>query len=89
MRDGKGVFLALDWAKAFDSISPDAMARALIRFGCPAKLVEIIGEIYKRRSFIVRDNGCSFNKKDQYYGICQGCPLSPFLFYNRNESFVA
>ena len=79
-RDGKGVFLALDWAKAFDSISPAAMTRALIRFGCPSKLVSIISEIYKRRTFVVHDNGCCSEKKTQYYGICQGCPLSPFLF---------
>ena len=41
-RDGKGMFLALDWAKAFNSISPDAMALASKRFGCPTKIVEII-----------------------------------------------
>jgi hypothetical protein len=80
MRDGKGVFLALDWAKVFDSISPDAMARALIRFGCPPKVVAIISEIYKRRTFVVHDNGCCSDRKIQHYGICQGCPLSPFLF---------
>ena len=80
MKDGKGVFLALDWAKAFDSISPETMSRALIRFGCPAKLVWIICEIYKRRTFVVHDSGCCSGKKQQHYGICQGCPLSPFLF---------
>ena len=56
------------------------MTRALIRFGCPSKLVCIISEIYKRRSFVVHDNGCCSDKKTQYYGICQGFPLSPFLF---------
>ena len=80
MRDGKGVFLALDWAKAFDSISPEAMARALIRFGCPTKLVVIIMEIYKWRTFVVHDSGYCSKKRIQHYGICQGCPLSPFLF---------
>ena len=38
MENGKGVFLALDWAKAFDSISLEAMTQALRRFGCPPKL---------------------------------------------------
>ena len=32
MRDGRGTFLALDWAKAFDRIKPDIMLRALTRF---------------------------------------------------------
>ena len=80
MRDGESVFLALDWAKAFDSISPEAMARALIRFGRPTKLVVIIMEIYKRRTFVVHDSGYCSKKRTQHYGICQGCPLSPFLF---------
>ena len=80
MRDGKGVFLALDWAKAFDSISPEALIRALIRFGCPSKLVAIISEIYKRRTFVVHDSGCCSDKKIQHCGICRGCPLSSFLF---------
>lgn len=63
MRDGKGVFLALDWAKAFDSISPETMSRALERFGCPSKLVEIVMEIYKRRLFVVHDTGYCSEKK--------------------------
>ena len=79
-KEGKGVFVPLDWAKAFDSISPEALVRALKRFGCPDKLVNVISSIYENRTFVVRDNGNSSNPKTQHYGICQGCPLSPFLF---------
>ena len=80
MRDGKGVFLALDWAKIFDSISPATMAWALERFGCPSKLVLVMMEVYKRRTFVVHDNGYCSKKRSQQYGICQGCPLSRFIF---------
>lgn len=46
-RDGHAVLLALDWAKAFDSISSAALSQALARFGIPlpfAAMVEAITE---------------------------------------------
>ena len=54
MRNGRGTFLALDWAKAFDSICPEAMTRALLRFGCPPKMVNMATEIYKQRKMGIR-----------------------------------
>eukprot|EP00959_Pyramimonas_sp_CCMP1952_P125062 2614425-Pyramimonas_sp.AAC.1 len=39
-RSGKLVLLALDWAKAFDSVSPTALAQALVRFGTPGHFAE-------------------------------------------------
>jgi len=79
-KDGKLVLLALDWAKAFDSISPDAMMSALMRFGLPRKFVETVQAIYSGRTFTVRDAGQTSCSYEQCFGICQGCPLSPFLF---------
>eukprot|EP00959_Pyramimonas_sp_CCMP1952_P306210 6408546-Pyramimonas_sp.AAC.1 len=40
-KEGAVHLLALDWAKAFDSVSPAAMETSLRRFGCPAKLVDM------------------------------------------------
>ena len=37
--------LALDWAKAFDSIAPDALSDALRRIGVPKKFVKVIEHI--------------------------------------------
>ena len=34
-KNGSGIFLALDWAKAFDSISTQGLLLALRRFGLP------------------------------------------------------
>ena len=79
-KDGQLVLLALDWAKAFDSISPDALMAALKRFGLPYKFVSVVEAIYSRRSFAVRDAGTTSANYEQCFGICQGCPLSPFLF---------
>ena len=79
-KDGKLIFLALDWAKAFDSIAPDALLTALKRFGVTSQMLSVIGAIYSNREFRVQDAGNTSGRHQQHYGICQGCPLSPFLF---------
>ena len=77
---GQLVLLALDWAKAFDSLMPGPMLNALRRFGLPVEFVNMIASIYDSRSFFVRDNNADSNIKSQFAGISQGCPLSPVLF---------
>ena len=79
-KGGKTILLALDWAKAFDSISPDALLGALTRFGIPAEMNEMIRHIYSNRRFHVREAGFESDCHEQFFGISQGCPLSPFLF---------
>ena len=78
-RGGSLHLLALDWRKAFDSIDPSALLDALRRFGLPLQLQNAIAAIYTERVFVVRDAG-STSQVRQWSGICQGCPLSPFLF---------
>ena len=70
----------LDWAKAFDSISPDGLIVAVRRFGIPHGLCSIICAIYSGSKFVVRDAGHTSEPRPQHFGISQGCPLSPFLF---------
>lgn len=79
-RGGSLHLLALDWRKAFDSIDPKALLNALRRFGLPPQLLKTIGAIYSERSFVVSDAGSTSEVRQQRSGICQGCPLSPFLF---------
>ena len=88
VRDGKGTFLALDWAKAFDSISPEAMTRALLRFGCPSKLVEIVTEIYRNRTFEVHDNGHCFNKEKATLWDLSGLPVITISVYHRHDCVI-
>ena len=78
--NGKGIFLALDWSKAFDSIAPDRLADALRRFGIPGPFIGLISNIYAGRQFFVKDMGITSELHNQRFGISQGCPLSPFLF---------
>ena len=49
------IFLALDWAKAFDSISPAGLSNALLRFGIPDEFVNMVNNIYKNRRFLVSE----------------------------------
>ena len=79
-KNGKAILLALDWAKAFDSISPQAWSQALKRFGCPPEFVRMIAAMYSERKFVVSDNGQTSAKHAQEFGISQGFPLSLFLF---------
>ena len=48
-QNGKLIYLALDWAKAFDSISPDALVAALKHFGVPEKMLKVIRSKYTNR----------------------------------------
>lgn len=79
-RDGRLVILALDWAKAFDSMSSEALGSALRRFGIPDGFVSIVQAIFSNRQFLVRDAGHTSAWHSQAFGISQGCPLSPYLF---------
>ena len=79
-RNAKLHMLAIDWRKAFDSINPAALLDALRRFGLPAHVLQVIGSIYTGRNFYVKDSGVTSERRCQNSGICQGCPLSPFLF---------
>ena len=70
--EGRLVFLALDWAKAFDSISPESLVHALLRFGLPSHVCDIVRNICKgikgRRSE-VRDGGHQSRPHAQQFGI--------------------
>ena len=66
------ILLALDWAKAFDSISPMGLKVALKRFGCGDHFVEMISGIHTDRQFVVEDGGCTSAWHQQSFGIPQG-----------------
>ena len=79
-KNEKVIILALDWAKAFDSISPSSLCHALLRFGIDPKITRLIQDIYSNRIFRVQLDGQQSDFHSQHFGISQGCPLSPFLF---------
>ena len=80
LADGKLMMVLLDWRKAFDRVSGEAMLSALRRFGLPPDIVKMIHGIYTDRVFSVSDAGQESKPRVQGSGISQGCPLSPYLF---------
>ena len=46
----------------------------------PDHVIEIVRAIYTNRRFHVSECGVVSELRNQDSGICQGCPLSPFLF---------
>ena len=72
-RHGSISLLALDWAKAFDSINVVSLMDALRRFGIPHDLLEIISNMLDARTFFVNDCGSTSEPRRQRSGISQGC----------------
>lgn len=70
----------LDWAKAFDSVTHDAIQHALIFHGVPEPLVQAVLSLYANPSYQVKESGGLSQPRSQMSGLRQGCPLSPYLF---------
>ena len=79
-RNGSVSLLALDWAKAFDSINPASLLDALRRAGLPEAFLQMIDGMLRDREYVVADFGMTSEPRDQLSGISQGCTLSPLLF---------
>ena len=77
LQKGSLHLMALDWRKAFDSINPDGMLKALKRFGLPQHILDLICSIYTNRCFMVKECGMKSGIGYQNSGVYQ---LSPFLF---------
>ena len=79
-RNGSVSLLALDWAKAFDSINVVSLVDALRRSGLPTSFLDMVEGMLCARRFFVQDFGGVSDERDQLSGISQGCTLSPLLF---------
>eukprot|EP00959_Pyramimonas_sp_CCMP1952_P372106 7791640-Pyramimonas_sp.AAC.1 len=56
------------------------MCDALLRFGAPPCMVQLIRSIYAARHFTILDHAGTSSERTQHAGIAQGCPLTPYLF---------
>ena len=79
-RSGQTSLLALDWAKAFDSVHVGRLIQCLQRFGVSGVTLKAISSLMRDRKFFVEDGGCKSTLRQQRSGISQGCTLSPLLF---------
>ena len=74
------IILSLDYAKAFDTISTNAILDAMKFFGFGDKYIEWIKILLTDRKNCVRNGGYISEFFNMERGVRQGCPISPLLF---------
>ena len=79
-RFGRTAMLALDWAKAFDSVNVGAMITASRRLGLPETALRLISHIDEDRLLSVTDGSTCSSTGWQCFGISQACPSYSFIW---------
>ncbi len=74
------IILSLDYAKAFDTISTEAIIKALRYFDLGDCFINWVKILLNERESCVRNGGYISNFFRMERGVRQGCPLSPLLF---------
>lgn len=75
------LFLAfIDLSKAFDTVNRELLWSVLIRFGCPAKFVNILRQFHDGMMARVTIGGQESAPFPVCTGVRQGCVLAPVLF---------
>ena len=79
-KNDRRLFLALDWAKCFDSFLPCGLLSTLKRFGMPEDFVTMFSATYSLRWFFVKECGSTSSVRMQHSGVSQRYPLPLYLF---------
>ena len=74
------ILLAIDYRKAFDTISSEFIHRCLTLFGFGPYIREWVKVILNGRTFCVKNGGHLSKYYEMTRGVRQGCPLSPLIF---------
>ena len=70
----------IDFEKAFDSVHHPSLWKILELYGLPAKVINIIKDMYKDNRCCVRHAGKHSDWFQVKTGVRQGCIISPLLF---------
>ena len=79
--------VAVDFRKAFDSISHEALWNALIAQGVPTTYVQFLQKLYTGQSGIVQTD-CLSKPFEINRGFRQGDPISPIIFNSALEALM-
>ena len=80
--------MAIDFEKAFDTLDFNFLIRALHKINFGPSFIQWIQTLYKNISSFVMNNGFTTGPFTLSRGVCQGDPLSPFLFIIALETLV-
>ena len=75
-----GMILSIDYAKAFDTLSVNAIIKASKYFNIGANFIKWIEILLYKRVSCVRNGGFLSPFFQMHRGVRQGCPISPLLF---------
>lgn len=78
--DSSGILLAVDYAKAFDTIRWSLIDRALDLFGFGENIISAVKTLFSGIKTCIYNSGFSSGFFYPTRGIRQGCCCSPFLF---------
>lgn len=81
------VVVKLDMSKAYDRVEWAFLKEVVIQIGFVAEWVTLIMKCMSTVSYIVNINGRKGDDFKPTRGLCQGNPLSPFLFLIYSEGF--
>jgi hypothetical protein len=90
-KDEGGVLIALDWEKAFDSISWDYLHASVEALGFGPDIqrwYSILYNPYDPQQRTIQSNGKRSPSFSLFSGIPQGCPLSPLTFIFVSEALT-
>ncbi len=74
------VIIGIDFEKAFDSLEWSFVERTLSVFNFGPSIIKWVQTFYKDSNSYVLNNGWASQSFRLQRGVCQGCPLSPYLF---------
>ena len=83
------ILLSIDYSKAFDTLSTDAIIKALEMYGFGEYFTNWIKTILSNRTCCARNGGYISQEFSMERGVRQGCPISPILFILTSELFAA